>query len=106
MKGLIKATIDSSVFCQTCLKFLKKCINNQVPVFFDKVFPKYQRGFRKGFSAQHFLIKLLEQWKKSIDQGLVFGALLTDLSKVFDFYPMSYLLLNLVLMEWKIQQLD
>ena len=106
MKGLIKATIDSSVFCQTCLKFLKKCINNQVPVFFDKVFPKSQRGFRKGFSAQHFLIKLLEQWKKSIDQGLVFGALLTDLSKVFDFYPMSYLLLNLVLMEWKIQQLD
>ena len=75
-------------------------------MFFDKVFPKYQRGFRKGFSAQHFLIKLLEQWKKSIDQGLVFGALLTDLSKVFDFYPMSYLLLNLVLMEWKIQQLD
>ena len=84
MIGLIKATIDSSVFYQTCLKFLKKCINNQVPVFFDKFFSKSQRGFRKGFSAQHCLIKLWEQWKKSVDQGLVFGALLTDLSKVFD----------------------
>ena len=53
-------------------------------MFFDKVLSKYQCGFRKGFSAQHCLIKLLEQWKKSIDQGLVFGALLTDLSKAFD----------------------
>ena len=51
--------------------------------FFDKVPSKYQCGFRKGFSAQHCLIKLLEQWKKSADEGLVFGALLTDLSKAF-----------------------
>ena len=38
----------------------------------------------KDFSAQHCLIKLLEQWKKSIDHGLVFGALLTDFSKTFN----------------------
>ena len=44
-------------------------------MFLDKVFSKYQCVFRKGFSAQQGLIKLLEQWKKSIDQGLVFGAL-------------------------------
>ena len=29
-------------------------------------------------------MKLLEQWKKSADQGLAFGALLTYLSKAFD----------------------
>ena len=52
--------------------------------FFDKVLSKYQCGFRKGFSAQHCLPKLLEQRKESVDQGLVFGALLTDLSKAFD----------------------
>ena len=48
------------------------------------VLSKCRCGFRKGFSAQHCLIKLLEQWKKSIDQGLVFGALLTGLLKAFD----------------------
>ena len=56
-------------------KIFKKCIYNQLSVFLDKVFSKYQCVFRKGFSAQQGLIKLLEQWKKSIDQGLVFGAL-------------------------------
>ena len=65
-------------------KIFEKCIYNQLSVFFDKVLSKYQCGFRKGFSAQHCLIKLLEQWKKSIDQGLIFGVLLTDLSKAFD----------------------
>ena len=53
-------------------------------MFFDKVLSKYQCAFRKGFNAQHCLIKLLEQWKKITDQGLVFGALLTDFSKAFD----------------------
>ena len=65
-------------------KVFEKCIYNQLSIFFEKVLSKYQCGFRKGFSAQHCLLKLLEQWKESIDQGLVFGALLTDLSKAFD----------------------
>ena len=53
-------------------------------MIFDNVLSKYQCAFRKGFNVQHCLIKLLEQWNKIIDQGLVFGALLTDLSKAFD----------------------
>ena len=65
-------------------KVFEKCIYNQLSTFFETVLSKYQYGFRKGFSAQHCLLKLLEQWKESVDQGLVFGALLTDLSKAFD----------------------
>ena len=65
-------------------KVFEKCIYNQLSIFFEKVLSKYQCGFRKDFSAQHCLLKLLEQWKESVDQGLVFGALLTDLSKAFD----------------------
>ena len=52
--------------------------------FFDDIFSKYQYGFRKGFSTQQCLLALLEKWKRSIDRGKVFGALLTDLSKAFD----------------------
>ena len=58
--------------------FLSKC-----QVFYD-TFSKYQHGFRKGFSTQQCLLALLEKWKRSIDRGKVFGALLTDLSKAFD----------------------
>ena len=52
--------------------------------FFDKIFSKYQCGFRKGFSTQQCLLAMLEKWKRSIDNGKSFGALLTDLSKAFD----------------------
>ena len=45
---------------------------------------KLQCGFRKGFSAQHCLIVMIEKWKKSIDQRKNAGALLTDYSKAFD----------------------
>ena len=58
---------------------LRKC-----QVFLMKFFSKYQHSFRKGFSAQQCLLSLLEKWKRSIDRGKVFGALLTDLSKAFD----------------------
>ena len=56
----------------------------QMSIFFDNIFSKYQYGFRKGFSTQQSLLALLEKWKRSIDRGKVFGALLTDLSKAFD----------------------
>ena len=45
---------------------------------------KQQCGFKKDFNAQHSLLKLLEKWRQSLDQGLEFGVLLTDLSKAFD----------------------
>ena len=45
---------------------------------------KQQCGFRKGLNTQHNLLKLLEKWRKSLDQGLLFGVLLTDLPKAFD----------------------
>ena len=49
-----------------------------------KIFSKYQCGFRIGFSTQQCLLAMLEKWKRSIDNGKSFGALLTDLSKSFD----------------------
>ena len=51
--------------------------------YFESFFSKYQCGFRKGFSAQHCLLSMLEKWK-SADNKKTFGALLTDLSKAFD----------------------
>ena len=41
-------------------------------------------GFRKGFSAQHCLISMLEKWKSATDNKKSFGVLLTDLSEAFD----------------------
>ena len=52
--------------------------------FFDNIFWNQQLGFRKGYSTQHCLLVMLETWKRPVDKGKVFGALLADLSKAFD----------------------
>ena len=56
-------------------------------IYIDKFLSKYQCGFRKGYNAQHCLLAMIEKWKKAVDNGNVFGALLTDLSKTFDSLP-------------------
>ena len=76
-------------------KVFERCIYKQIAQFFDKLLSKHQCSFRKGHSVQHSLIVLLEKWKESVDQGHVFGALLTDLSKVFYCLPHNLLIANL-----------
>ena len=56
----------------------------QIFAFFDNFFSKYQCRFQKGYSTQHCVLTILRKWKKCVDKGNVFGALLTDLSKAFD----------------------
>ena len=56
---------------------------------------KYQCGFRMGFSAQHCLLAMLEKWKKKVDTKKIFGSLLTDLSKAFDYLPRNLIITKL-----------
>ena len=55
----------------------------QMPTFFEDIFHKQQCGFHKDYNIQQCLLKMLEKGKGSIDEGKVFGELLTDLSKAF-----------------------
>ena len=64
-------------------KLYERCIYDQIHSYLDKILSSKQCGFRKGYNAQHCLIALIEKWKKSVDNCGAFGALLTDLSKVF-----------------------
>ena len=52
--------------------------------YFESFLSKYQRGFRKRYSALLCLLSVLEKWKSAIDNKKLFGALLNDLSKAFD----------------------
>ena len=66
------------------MKIYEKIIYRQLYTFFDNILSKSQCGFRKGFSAQHCIIVMLEKWRRSIDNKGCSGVLLTDLSKAFD----------------------
>ena len=76
-------------------KIYERCIYDQIEKYFDDILSKYQCGFRKGYSAQHCLMSLIEKWKESVDSGGAFGALLTDLSKAFDCLPHDLLIAKL-----------
>ena len=65
-------------------KIYERFMYNQMYKYFGQTFSKFQCGFRKGFSTQSCLLFMVENWKESLDQGGHYGALLTDLSKVFD----------------------
>ena len=52
--------------------------------FIENTLNHHLCGYRKGFSTQHAIISLLERWKCSIDKKGFGGAVLMDLSEVFD----------------------
>ena len=41
-------------------------------------------AYRKNYSIQHVLLRLIENWRRCLDENKVVGAVLMDLSKVFD----------------------
>ena len=57
---------------------------NQFYEYFGNILFPNKCGFRNGYSAQQCLLVMIEIFKEAIDKGNEFGALLTDLSKVFD----------------------
>ena len=61
---------------------------------FDKLSEKLC-GFRKGHSTQHLLLKLVEKWRKTLDNKGTAGTILMDLSKAFDSLPHDLLIAKL-----------
>ena len=65
-------------------KIYERVMFKQMSEFLEPILSKYQCGLRKGFSAQHCLLAMLDKWKSAVDNKKTFGALLTDLSNTFD----------------------
>ena len=49
----------------------------------DKLF-NILTGFRKGHSAQHSLLIIIEKWERALDEYMKVGAIFIDLPKTFD----------------------
>ena len=56
----------------------------QIIDFISEKLSPFLCGYRKGYSAQHALILLIEHWRKALDKQGYAGAVLMDLSKAFD----------------------
>ena len=61
----------------------------------ENKFSLYLCGFRKNHNAQYSLLKMIENWKKQLDNSEKVGVIFMDLSKAFDSINHSLLLAKL-----------
>ena len=71
-------------------------MQNQIVAFMENVLSIYVSAYRKGHSMQHVLVRLIEEWKKGLDDGYLVGSIIMDLSKAFDCIPHDLLIAKLV----------
>ena len=68
----------------TVSKLFERIMDKQIVAYITPFLSSLFCGFRKGYNAQHALVRLLEKFKISLDEGGKAGAVLMDLSKAFD----------------------
>ena len=68
----------------TFSKIYEKVIKNQLVSCFDKYLSPFISAYRKNYSTQQVLVRLLEEWREKLDENFIVVAVLMDLSKAFD----------------------
>ena len=72
-------------------RFIHNCLSSDAESFLSK----FVSAYRKSYSSNHVLLRLIENWKKSLDNKNFVGTALMDLSKAFDCIPHDLLVAKL-----------
>ena len=80
-----------NVFSKAFERFL---LNQMVP-YLDNLLSTYLSAYRKGYSCQYVLLRLIEKWRQYFDENKVVGAILMDLCKAFNALPHDLLIAKL-----------
>ena len=76
----------------TFSKICERYIHNSLIPYISKCLSEFVAADRKCYSSSHVHIRLVENWKKELDNKKYVGAVLMDLSKAFDCIPHELLI--------------
>ena len=79
----------------TVSRVFERLLDKQIIDYMGLYLSSLLCGFRKGYNAQHALVRMLEKWKTNLDNGANIGAILMDLTKAFDCIKHDLLLAKL-----------
>ena len=81
--------------CIYILKIYETVLLEQLSSHFENIFNDYLCAFRRGHGCQTTLLRLLEDWKQTLDSNQYVAAILMNLSKALDCLPHDILLCKL-----------
>lgn len=62
-------------------KVYERFLYDSLSISIDKKLSKFLSTYRKSYSSNHILLKLIEEWRKSLDDRNIIVAMLMDLFK-------------------------
>ena len=71
---------------------MRKILHENLTNYVDTFLSKFISAYGKSYSSNQVLVRLIESWKKSLDQKTFVGAVLMDLLKAFDSIPHDLLI--------------
>ena len=72
-------------------RYIHNCLSRHA----ENILSNFISAYRKTYSSNHVLLRLIENWKKSLDNKNFVGSVLMDLSKAFDCIPHDLLVAKL-----------
>ena len=79
----------------TFSKIYGKVLKQQLIQYLDNTLSVFIAAYRREYSTQHVLIRLIEDWRSKLDNDYLVGAILMHLSKAFDCIPHDLLIARL-----------
>ena len=76
-------------------KIFERLRFKQITTYISNLLSPYLCGFRKGYNAQHVLLKLKNKMNKCLDKKECVGLFMIDLSKAFDCIPHELMIAKL-----------
>ena len=76
-------------------KVLERFILDQLTSYFKSILSEFRSAYRKQYSCQHVLLRMIETWRKCLDENKIVGATLMGLSKAFTCLPHDLLVAKL-----------